>query len=379
MGRQTAARAEARTPSMVGADKRRLSRLIVREVALRNIRSYARLDLGLEPGLVLVVGPNGAGKTNLLESLHVGTQGFSPRTRADAQLIRFGESSGRVGLKGNRDSTAVELEVTLSVGEGKRAKLNGGALRAAEQLRAEVATLVFTPDRLAVVKGGPAVRRAYFDRTLGRLAPARATLSVDYAAAVAQRNAALRRVAAGFASRDALPPWTEQVAALGRQLVESRSEVIAWLAPAFAERADELGLPQARMVYEGDPPTAAALEARLDRDLERGTTGLGPHLDDVVLASGPRDLRSFGSQGEQRLTVLALLLAEAELIADRRGFPPLLLLDDVLSELDPDRRRVLARRVLDAGQTLVTATQASSLPVAPAQLLEVSPGVVRAA
>jgi DNA replication and repair protein RecF len=309
----------------------------------------------------------------------VGTQGFSPRTRADAQLIRFGEASGRVGLKGDRAGTALELEVTIELGEGKRAKLNGAPMRTAEQLRAEVATLVFTPDRLAVVKGGPAVRRAYFDRALGRLAPARATLSTEYGAAVAQRNAALRRVAAGFSNRDALVPWTEQVAALGRQLAESRSEVVAWLAPGFAERAEELGLPAARMVYEGEPPTVEALEARLDRDLERGATGLGPHLDDVVLASGPRDLRSFGSQGEQRLTVLALLLAEAELISERRGFPPLLLLDDVLSELDSDRRRVLAERVLTAGQTLVTATQASSLPVEPAQLLEVSPGLVRAA
>jgi DNA replication and repair protein RecF len=282
-------------------------------------------------------------------------------------------------LKGDRAGTALELEVTIELGEGKRAKLNGAPLRTAEQLRAEVATLVFTPDRLAVVKGGPAVRRAYFDRALGRLAPARATLSTEYGAAVAQRNAALRRVAAGFSNRDALVPWTEQVAALGRQLAESRSEVVAWLAPGFAERADELGLPAARMVYEGEPPTVEALEARLDRDLERGATGLGPHLDDVVLASGPRDLRSFGSQGEQRLTVLALLLAEAELISERRGFPPLLLLDDVLSELDSDRRRVLAERVLTAGQTLVTATQASSLPVEPAQLLEVSPGLVRAA
>jgi DNA replication and repair protein RecF len=325
------------------------------------------------------VGPNGAGKTNLLESLHVGTQGFSPRTRADAQLIRFGEGSGRVGLKGARGGIALELEVTIELGEGKRAKLNGGAMRTAEQLRTEVATLVFTPDRLAVVKGGPAVRRAYFDRALGRLAPARATLSTEYGAAVAQRNAALRRVVAGFSSRDALVPWTEQVAALGRQLVESRSEVVSWLAPGFAERAGELGLPAARMVYDGEPPTVEALEARLDRDLERGATGLGPHLDDVLLASGPRDLRSFGSQGEQRLTVLALLLAEAELISERRGFPPLLLLDDVLSELDSDRRRVLGERVLAAGQTLVTATQASSLPVEPAQLLEVSPGLVRAA
>jgi DNA replication and repair protein RecF len=328
---------------------------------------------------VLVVGPNGAGKTNLLESLHVGTQGFSPRTRADAQLVRFGERVGRISLRGVRAEAPIELEVTIALGEGKKAKLNGAALRAAEQLRSEVTTLVFTPDRLAVVKGGPAVRRAYFDRVIGRLSPVRAGVAVEYAAAVAQRNAALRRAASGYSSPEAIAPWTERVATLGRQLVEARVEVIASLAPGFAARADELGLPAARLSYEGEPPTVQALEDRLDRDLERGATGLGPHLDDVLLTSGTRDLRSFGSQGEQRLTVLALLLAEAQLIAERRGFAPLLLLDDVLSELDPDRRRVLAERVLEGGQTLITATQASSLPVRPAQLLEVSPGVVRAA
>ena len=309
----------------------------------------------------------------------MGTQGFSPRTRADAQLVRFGEAAGRIALKGHRGERSLELELTIAVGEGKRAKVNGAPLRAAEQLRSEVATLVFTPDRLAVVKGGPAVRRAYFDRALGRLAPARAQLPTEYAAAVAQRNAALRRVAGGYSSVEALAPWTEQLASLGRQLVEARGEVIAALAPGFAERADELGLPSSRMTYQGEPPTVEALAARLERDLERGSTGLGPHLDDVVLTSGTRDLRNFGSQGEQRLTVLALLLAEAELIAARRGFAPLLLLDDVLSELDPNRRRVLAERVQGTGQTLVTATQSSSLPVEPSQLLEVTPGLVRAA
>ena len=325
---------------------------------------------------MLVTGPNGAGKTNLLEALHVGTQGFSLRTRSDAQAVRFGADAARVSLDGTRGPTPVRVQVELSTGKGKRATLNGAPLRAAEQLRHELATLVFTPDRLAIVKGGPAARRAYFDRVLGRLLPGRATLPAEFGAAVGQRNAALRRVAGGFSSREALAPWTEQVADLGAQLVVSRREALTLLEPGFAARAAELGLDGARLRYEGEVPTIAALDERLERDLERGVTGLGPHLDEIVLVSAERELRSFGSQGEQRLVVLALLLAEAELISARRGVAPLLLLDDVLSELDPERRRILAERVACHGQTFVTATDASFLPFAPAQLLEVSSGRV---
>ena len=324
---------------------------------------------------MLVTGANGAGKTNLLESLHVGTQGFSPRTRADQQLIRLGATAARVALTGDRDRRSLSLEVTVRQ-EGKRAKLNGAPLRSAEQLRSEVATLVFTPDRLAVVKGGPAARRAYFDRTLARLLPGRSPLPIEYAAAVGQRNAALRRVTLGVSTRDAVAPWTEQVAALGTALVESRRQAIGLLAAGFAERAGELGLPAATLDYTGEPPSAAALEARLERDLERGGTGLGPHLDDITIRAGDRELRIFGSQGEQRLAVLSLLLAEAEVLAEQRGTPPLVLLDDVLSELDAARRRTLAERIGRVGQAIVTATGAAALPLEPAQLLEVAAGAV---
>ena len=323
---------------------------------------------------MLAVGENGAGKTNLLEALHVGTQGFSPRSRNDAQLVRFGAEAARIELAGERAGTRLEVELTLRPGDAKRARLNGATLRAAEQLRSEVATLVFTPDRLVVVKGGPAARRAYFDRTIGRLFPARAGVPAEYGAAVAQRNAALRRVAIGASSRDAVAPWTERVAELGRALVTGRSEAIELLSPPFAERAAELGLPGADLLYEAEPPSVEALEARLDEDLDRGTTGLGPHLDDVGIAADGRDLRRFGSQGEQRLAVLSLLLAEAELLAERGPAPPLLLLDDVLSELDERRRRALAGRLAEAGQAFITATGASALPVEPAQLVEVVPG-----
>ena len=328
----------------------------------------------MAPGLVLVTGPNGAGKTNLLESLHVGTQGFSPRTRADVQLVRFGRDAARVALRGERAGVPVELEVTLELGTGKRATLNGARLRAAEQLRTEVATLVFTPDRLVVVKGGPAARRAYFDRVLGRLSPSRAGLSAEYGAAVGQRNAALRRAAQGLSSREALAPWNEQVSRLGAELVAGREATIAELTPRFRERADELGLPGAGLGYDAQAPSVQELEARTDRDLERGATGLGPHLDDIAVLSGERDLRAFGSQGEQRLAVLALLLGEAELLEERRGVRPLLLLDDVLSELDPERRRVLADRLRVSGQALVTSASANALPGEPAQTITVAQG-----
>ena len=144
------------------------------QVSLRDVRSYPRLDLALEPGLVLITGPNGAGKTNLLEAVHVATQGVSFRTRQDAQLVRRGAAEGSARVAGARGEVRIETEVRLSTREPKRIRLNGAAVASAEELRSRVHTLAFTPDRLAVVKGGPATRRAYFDRVLARALPARA-------------------------------------------------------------------------------------------------------------------------------------------------------------------------------------------------------------
>src|SRR5439155_4184748 len=219
------------------------SRRLIDHLTLRQYRSYASLDLPLAAGIVLAVGPNGAGKTNLLESLHVGTQGFSPRTRQDAQLIHFGETASRIVVEGRRAHTPFEVSLTLRQGQAKEARLNGARLPSAESLRRELATLVFTPDRLAVVKGGPAARRAYFDRVLARLFPARAGLPQEYLAALAQRNAALRRAQLGLAPTDAVAPWTERIALAGADLVAARQATLELLAAPFAERAGELGLP----------------------------------------------------------------------------------------------------------------------------------------
>ena len=326
---------------------------------------------------MLVVGANGAGKTNLLESLHVGTQGFSPRTRMDSQLVRTGADRSRISIEGRRGPTRTTVDVTLARRDAKHADLNGARLKSVEQLRRELTTLVFTPDRLALVKGAPAVRRAYLDRSLARILPSRAAVPLEYLTAIGQRNAALRRIAAGLSSRDAADPWTAQVVEHGEALVATRREAVALLNARFAAHAAELGLVGAGISYDSDAPSRAQLDARFDRDLERGTTGLGPHLDDMPITAEDRDLRMFGSQGEQRIAVLSLLLAEAEVLRDRRGVLPLILLDDVLSELDGSRRAHLARQLSEFGQTVVTATGAETLPVTPSQLLEVTPGRVR--
>ena len=292
-------------------------------------------------------------------------------------MVRFGADAARVALRGTNAGTAFATDVVLAPRDARRAHLNGARLASAERLRLELSTLVFTPDRLAVVKGAPATRRAYIDRSLGRLSPAKAPLSVEYAAAVGQRNAGLRRLRAGSSSSEALRPWTERVVLLGAELVVARAEAVATLAGPFAELAALLGLEDAAITYHGEAPTVAELDARLERDLERGITGTGPHLHDVRLDAGGRDLRSFGSQGEQRTAVLALVLAEAEVLKSRSDAAPLVLLDDVLSELDDARRRALAEIVARGGQTVITATARAALPIEPAQTLAVSPGRIR--
>ena len=239
----------------------------------------------------------------------MGTQGFSPRTRADAQLIRFGADSARVAVVVERQRSSAEVEVAIVRGESKRVRMNGAVLRAVEELRSEIPTLVFTPDRLVVVKGGPAVRRAYLDRTLSRLLPARAILPIAYGEALGQRNACLRKIGLGLSTKEALSPWDEQVANLGASLQLVRRQAIELLSPRFAAAAAALGLDGCRLEYMGEPLTTDLLAQRLIRDLERGITSCGPHLDEILVCAGSRELRSFGSQGEQRAAVFSLRIA----------------------------------------------------------------------
>ena len=350
-------------------------------VRLHDFRSYSRQELELAEGLVLIVGPNGAGKTNLLEGVHLGAQGFSFRTRRDVGVVRFGAEASRVELRGRaRGETPFATRITVERGGAKKIVLDGASVRSHEELRRRLAVLVFTPDRLAVVKGSPAIRRRYLDRMIGRLVPSSASLSTEYGAALGQRNAALRRMRAGLVDREAVAPWTAAVARLGVELERARNEVVAAIAPGFTQEAAKLGLPSADLGYVSSEVSVEALDERLATDVERGTTSVGPHLQDVELSADGRELRIYGSQGQQRVAMLALLLAEARALSEATAEAPMLLLDDVLSELDDDRRTSLLGGVPAGCQVLVTSTTDRAVPAGaprPAQVIDVAAGSAR--
>jgi DNA replication and repair protein RecF len=309
------------------------ARSAVVSLTLRDFRSYERADAALGAGLTVVSGRNGAGKTNLLEGLYFGCVGRSCRTANDREVVRFGASLVRVEVH-TRDVHGDPhlISVGFEPGAGKKLRVDGVAVERLLDAPARPLVGVFLPDRLELVKGAPAVRRAHLDQVVAALWPARAATRREYARALAQRNALLGRVRTGIASRGSLPAWDAELARHGVALMADRRAAVAELADRFADRAGELGL-DGDVALRYRPRSSAAdaaglageLAERVDSDLDRGFTGHGPHRDELVLSRDGRELRTYGSQGQQRLALLALLLAEREAVGDARGALPLML------------------------------------------------------
>jgi DNA replication and repair protein RecF len=358
--------------------------MLVASLDARDFRSLDRVELELGPGITSVVGHNGAGKTNLLEAIYFGLSGRSFRTRDRRELIRFGESVARVELGVPADErTPHALLASVSRSEGRRHLLDGEAASREEIDRHRPHLVVFSPDRLILVKGPPAERRAHLDSFIAARWPSRTDLRREYGQALAQRNALLRRVAAGLSPEAELEAWDATLAAAATPLIDARAEAAGELAHPFAEAAGQLGLPGATLRYaprsESDPEAlVVALAERRESELQSLRTTLGPHLDELELAVEARSLRRYGSQGEQRAGLLALLFAEREALIGSGAPPPLMLLDDVMSELDPPHRDLLAARLADAGQTLISAADAEALPAPAADSLVRMPAAATA-
>jgi DNA replication and repair protein RecF len=341
----------------------------VTRLQLRDFRNYEAAELELPAGLTVVAGPNGAGKTNLLEGLYFGCTGRSPRTSNERELVRRSASVARVVVDTRDEEGDHRIEVGFEPGEAKRLRVDGGTVDSLSGVTARPLVSVFLPERLELVKGAPVARRAHLDQLVAALWPSRAGTRAAYSRALAQRNALLGRIRAGAVSPAALDAWDAELARQGVRLMADRAEAVEGLRAPFAELGARLGLPgevelryRPRSDATDERGLAAELAARRDADLERAFTAHGPHRDELQMLLDGASLRAYGSQGQQRTALLALLFAERELLAERRGRPPLMLLDDVMSELDRERRELLASLLRSGGQAVVTATEPEHVP-----------------
>lgn len=342
----------------------------VTTVSLRNFRSYEAATAQLDPDLTVLTGPNGAGKTNLLEAVYYGCTGRSCRTTNDREVVKFGAPATRVVVSFDSPSGSHQIAVGFAPGEPKRMSLDGAAVERLLESFERPLLSVFLPDRLGLIKGPPALRRSHLDQLISALWPARVGARRAYSETLAQRNALLLRVRVGHAAQSSLTAWDAQLAEHALALMDARQRAIESTVKDFQRMCELLGLdgdpsiqyrPRSRAEDAGS--FVAELHERLDRDLERGFTSHGPHRDEVLIGRAGRELRTYGSQGQQRLALLALLLAEREVIGRLRGTPPLLLLDDVMSELDAARRASLIALLRDhPGQALITTTDLDQVP-----------------
>jgi DNA replication and repair protein RecF len=365
--------------------------VLVVGVEVRDFRTYARAEARLGPGLTVVHGDNGAGKSNLLEAIYFGCTGRSPRTRNERELLAFGAKTARVVVRLLDDKEPHELTVGYGMLDGnpqpvKRMTADGASVERLIDIPNRPLVSVFMPERLELLKGPPAVRRAHLDQLVAAIWPLRAQLRREYSRVLAQRNALLAGIRSGRASRATLPSWDRELAAKAIELREHRAEAVDLLLEPFAHRTRVLGLsgeasieyrPRSRALDEEQ--FLLELQERLPGDLERGFSGHGPHRDELAFLRDGRELRVYGSQGEQRLALLALLLAERAVLARERGRTPLMLLDDVMSELDGERRQLLARELSEGGQSVIATTDLGHVPGAvdnAVTRLRISPGVI---
>ncbi|MCU1351028.1 MAG: replication and repair protein RecF [Acidimicrobiales bacterium] len=356
----------------------------LRRLWLTDFRSYRTADVTLDEGLTVVMGPNGHGKTNLLEAVgYLATLGSFRGAPTDA-LIRVGAERAIVRGEAQRDGRDLLLEAELVVGGRNRAQINRQPLRRARDLLGALQVSVFAPDDLALVKGGPAERRSYLDDALVALHPRNDQLRSDVDKILRQRGALLKQAGGRLTPEIelTLDVFDAKLAGAGDALAAARHELVEQLGPALGQAYDAVARRRAEVSAIYAPAwctdgLAAALVAARREDLRRSVTTVGPHRDDLELAIAGLPARTHASQGEQRSLALALRLAVHEVVSARTGTPPVMLLDDVFSELDPDRSDALLHS-LPAGQTLLSTASALPPGAVPGRVLRVSHGVVEA-
>ena len=344
----------------------------VKSLSLKNFRNYEQAVIEPDSGVTVFTGPNAQGKTNILEALHLCCLGRSHRTARDEELIRWGAANARVNILTHQQDGTHEVTILLDKHQKKKKTVRIGARQADRigELLGHVCGVLFSPEDLSIIKDGPAERRRFIDMQLSQLRPQYFYALQRAVRTLNQRNALLQEIAKNPSLLPTLDMWDEQLAGIGAQIAQSRREAIAQLSQdakaahaSLTDGREELRLWYISQTAEGGDVAGqllARLRAARSEDLRRMTTTVGIHRDDIGVTINGKEARTFASQGQQRSAVLSLKLAQLEMAARETGEAPILMLDDVMSELDPGRRRQLIERI-DRVQTFVTCTDLSDL------------------
>lgn len=334
--------------------------MIIESLRLDNFRNYERLDLELSPGTNLFYGDNAQGKTNILEAVYVCGTTKSHRTSRDRELIRFGEDESHLRMMMRREDMTYRIDMHLRKSKAKGIAINAVPIRRASELIGLGKFIFFSPEDLSIIKNGPAERRRFLDMELCQLDRVYVSALSSYSRVLFQRNRLLKDLAFRPQDMPTLDVWDEQLVAYGSKIIESREKFVQRLDEIVRPIHGRLSAEKERLTVGYDRNVAVSefadrVRAGRDRDLYLKSTEVGPHKDDLSFQTNDIDIRRYGSQGQQRTTALSLKLAEIELVKQATGDSPVLLLDDVLSELDVRRQHDLLSSI-GSIQTLITCT-----------------------
>ena len=335
------------------------------ELELIHVRNHSHKQITFTPNIIVIHGPNGRGKTNILESAYIATMGHSHRTSDMKDVIHWNEDEASIIVHFMKAETPHTLQIKWGRQGKKLIRLHDNPL-SQKELVGTLNTVIFSPEDLELIKGTPSLRRRFLNMEISQTSPQYYHQLTMYQRAVQQRNRVLKEYS--HKAHAPVQDWDEQIATLGAQIIQKRLESLKKLNQLMDLMNRKLtnGKEDLRLQYTQPysehtllvkkEALLSALQSHLAEDRRRFQTSVGPHRDDIIFYSGPMDLKRFGSQGQQRTAILSVKLSELEYIKSEVGEYPILLLDDVLSELDQERRQNLLKFIHKRVQTIITTT-----------------------
>lgn len=334
--------------------------MIVKSLELKNFRNYERLSIDFDPSTNIIYGDNAQGKTNILEAICVSGTSRSHRGSRDKDMIRFGEQEAHIRTIVEKNSSEYRIDIHLKNNHSKGIAINKVPIKKSSDLFGILNIIFFSPEDLAIIKNGPDKRRRFIDMELCQIDRVYLYNLTEYSKTLNQRNKLLKDIVFNKKLLDTLPVWDDKLAEYGSKIIKRREEFVETIAPLVSELHRQISndREEIELFYEKNVSAEGmreALDFSYDNDIRLGSTTKGPHRDDLRFDLGGVDLRKFGSQGQQRTAALSLKLSEVTMMEKETGEKPVLLLDDVLSELDSNRQKDLLKSLSDT-QTLITCT-----------------------